>query len=131
MGNQVNSALEALQRTTKPFDMKNWILTKLIQWINSKAGAFVQSAIGAGLGWLASKLLQIGLNVPEKLWADITETSMGIGAFIVIAATQWVQAHYNLKVQGALGVEQDAWIGPQTVRKAEIVREILDTTHTP
>ena len=75
--------------------------------------------------------LQIGLNVPEKLWADITETSMGIGAFIVIAAARWVQAHYNLKVQGRLSESNKTLDWTPDRQKAEIVREILDTTHTP
>ena len=104
---------------------------KFFQAVNHKAGTFVQWAVGAFIGWATAKLLSLGIAITDDLKLEATQFGMAAGAFAVSTLIQYLQSKANMKVQAHLGVEQDGWIGPQTVRRAEIVNDVLNSAEQP
>ena len=96
---------------------------RFFQSVNARAGTFVQWAVGAGIGWATAKLLELGVSVPDDLKMDVQNALMGAGIFAVSTTIQYLQTKATQTVQKHLGVEQDGWIGPQTVKRAEILND--------
>lgn len=119
--------------------IRNWVIEKLLVWMNHKLGGLVQIGAGAVVGWLLNVvlagavtwLLQHGIALPEEtvnhLHAQIEglrETMTMLGSFAVVCGVQWVQNRFGIQIQAHLGLpkaEQDGYIGPLTVKQAEIV----------
>lgn len=99
--------------------MSDSLIPFLIRFINSKAGGFIQAAIGAGLGWLVAFLATKGFHVPPELVADLTKWLVFIGMAAVGGITQYLQTIQVHKVQAALGVDVDGHIGPVTIDAAK------------
>jgi hypothetical protein len=83
----------------------------------------IQNGVGAAVGWLTAWLLGRGIALPEDLRTQLEVTLATVGMFVVTTVVQWIQAKANKEVQAALNVEQDGWVGPQTVKRAEQIAE--------
>lgn len=108
------------------FSFFSFFLPRLLQLFSSRAGGLVQWAVGGGLGWLSAASLRLGIGIPTELHDQLEVTGTAIGAFLVTVLVQWIQAHFNIKVQKVLDAPLDGYIGPKTVRKAEIMRDTLE-----
>lgn len=123
MRSSLQSALERQRATNKPIDMKQKLLSMILRAVNARAGGVIQNGVGAAVGWLTAWLLGRGIALPEDLRTQLEVTLATVGMFVVTTVVQWIQAKANKEVQAALNVEQDGWVGPQTVKRAEQIAE--------
>lgn len=129
------------QRNPDSPNMKTFIITKLFQWLNSKAGGIVQWLVGVVIGWIVHTvieggnawLMSHGISLPAsllvrvKLLVDhLQEVLMLAGAFAVTVAIQYLQAKWNIQLQTNLGLppeQRDGWVGAITVKRALELKE--------
>lgn len=123
MRSSLQSALERQRASNTPIDMKQKLLSMILRAVNARAGGVIQNAVGAAVGWLTAWLLGRGIALPEDLRTQLEVTLATLGMFAVTTVVQWIQAKANKEVQAALNVEQDGWVGPQTVKRAEQIAE--------
>lgn len=123
MRSSLQSALDRQRATNKPIDMKQKLLSMILRAVNARAGGVIQNGVGAAVGWLTAWLLGRGIALPEDLRTQLEVTLATVGMFVVTTVVQWIQAKANKEVQAALNVEQDGWVGPQTVKRAEQIAE--------
>lgn len=123
MKSSLNKALERQRGTNTPVDMKQKLLSMILRAVNARAGGVIQNGVGAAIGWLTAWLLGHGIALPEDIRTQLEVTLATIGMFAVTTVVQWIQAKANKEVQAALNVEQDGWVGPQTVKRAEHIAE--------
>lgn len=123
MRSSLQSALERQRAANKPIDMKQKLLSMILRAVNARAGGVIQNGVGAAVGWLTAWLLGRGIALPEDLRTQLEVTLATVGMFVVTTVVQWIQAKANKEVQAALNVEQDGWVGPQTVKRAEQIAE--------
>jgi hypothetical protein len=123
MRSQLDRALERQRASNTPIDMKQKLLSMILRAVNARAGGVIQNAVGAAVGWLTAWLLGRGIALPEDLRTQLEVTLATLGMFAVTTVVQWIQAKANKEVQAALNVEQDGWVGPQTVKRAEQIAE--------
>ncbi len=123
MRSSLQSAIERQRATNKPIDMKQKLLSMILRAVNARAGGVIQNGVGAAVGWLTAWLLGRGIALPEDLRTQLEVTLATVGMFVVTTVVQWIQAKANKEVQAALNVEQDGWVGPQTVKRAEQIAE--------
>lgn len=126
MKSNLDRALERERATNTPIDMKQKLLSMILRAVNARAGGVIQNAVGAAVGWLTAWLLGRGIALPEDLRTQLEVTLATVGMFAVTTVVQWIQAKANKEVQAALNVEQDGWVGPQTVKRAEQMAETYD-----
>lgn len=123
MKSNLDRALERQRASNTPIDMKQKLLSMILRAVNARAGGVIQNAVGAAVGWLTAWLLGRGIALPEDLRTQLEVTLATLGMFAVTTVVQWIQAKANKEVQAALNVEQDGWVGPQTVKRAEQIAE--------
>lgn len=126
MKSNLDRALERQRASNTPIDMKQKLLSMILRAVNARAGGVIQNAVGAAVGWLTAWLLGRGIALPEDLRTQLEVTLATLGMFAVTTVVQWIQAKANKEVQAALNVEQDGWVGPQTVKRAEQMAETYD-----
>ena len=140
MGHDQNSALNRLmddnpEQKTLVERLKSRLANMVMPWASKKWGGIVQYAAGAAIAFIANNAVASGAAWLGNHGVVLTEEHMKIiynglhdaQEFIVMAggvafatAVQYVQAHWNLKLQIAVGADKkDSWIGPETVAAAE------------
>lgn len=95
------------------------IVNYLVSLLHSRAGALVQWAVGALIGWLTSLATAASITVDPAQWQKLEAALVALGAFVVTFVVQWYQSKQTQKVQKALGVDADGWVGKQTVTAAQ------------
>ncbi len=90
------------------------LIPAIIRLINSKAGGIVQNAAGAVLGWLFFH----GLRMSPETAAEVQGIFVMAGMAAVTSVVQWLQSVQVGKMQAALGVKVDYWIGRITIAAA-------------
>jgi len=110
------------QRNLKSINhMKDKLFALLMQAFSSRLGAVMQwlvgGALGAAVAWLTAK----GFAPPPELVEQLTVYLTGAGALLVSGWFNAYQAKQAQKLQTALDVLPDGWIGPMTIKRAEVV----------
>lgn len=143
MGNDQNHSLNRLMdndpdQPTVVQRLKSAAVNKFLELASKKWGALVQYGVGAvggyltttGLAALTGTLGNLGIvltaeetNTLYNFIASLQEVMAMVGILVMGFVTQWVQTKANMKVQKRLGTKPDGWIGPQTIRCAEIVAD--------
>lgn len=101
--------------------MKDKAFALLMQAFSSRVGIAIQWLVGAALGYVVAWLTEIGFAPSPELVDQLTVYLVAVG---VAAVSGWFQAYQtgqNIKLQKVLEVQPDGWIGPVTIKRAEIV----------
>jgi hypothetical protein len=101
--------------------MKDKLFAVLMTAFSSRLGALLQwlvgGALGAAVAWLTAK----GFAPPPELVEQLTVYLTGAGALLVSGWFNAYQAKQAQKLQTVLDVLPDGWIGPVTIKRAEVV----------
>lgn len=100
----------------------------LLNALFSRAGTFIQIAVGAGVGWLASQVQAWGWPMSEAFQESLKEWLMSGGAVIVAAIVQYLQARGILAIQETIGAKPDARPMAKTLQQ---VGKLIDAASTP
>lgn len=103
--------------------MKDKAFALLMQAFSSKAGSLVQWAVGAAIGYAVAWLTQVGFAPSPALVNEFTVYAVGVGMALVSGWFNAYQATQATKLQTALEVLPDGWIGPVTIRRAAIANQ--------
>jgi hypothetical protein len=101
--------------------MNNKLFSLLMQAFSSRFGALLQWLVGGLLGSLTAWLVSLGYAPSPELVDQLTLYLVGVGMAIVSGWFNAYQAKQAQTLQTALEVIPDGWIGPVTIRRAEIV----------
>jgi tetrahydromethanopterin S-methyltransferase subunit C len=101
--------------------MKDKLFALLMQAFSSRLGAVLQWLVGAAIGYAVGWLTQVGFAPPTELVEQLTVYLTGAGALLVSGWFNAYQAKQAQVLQTALEVVPDGWIGPVTIRRAEVV----------
>jgi hypothetical protein len=101
--------------------MKDKAFALLMQAFSSRLGAVMQWAVGAAIGYAVAWLTQVGFAPSPELVDQLTIYLVGVGMAIVSGWFNAYQAKQAEKLQTALEVLPDGWLGPKTIARAEIV----------
>ena len=102
-------------------NIKDKAFALLMQAFSSRFGALLQWIVGALLGKLTAWLVSLGYAPSPALVDQLTIYLVGVGMAIVSGWFNAYQAKQAQTLQTALEVTPDGWIGPVTIRRAEIV----------
>jgi len=100
--------------------MKDKLFALLMQAFSSRLGAVMQWAVGAAIGYAVAWLTQVGFAPSPELVDELTVYLVGSGMALVSGWFQAYQATQAVKLQTALEVLPDSWIGPKTIKRATI-----------
>ena len=110
------------QRKKNPnkIDMK----LSLIKFLVTRFGLFTSWVASFGVAWLLTQLLKIGVALPSEvegaLILMVNQVIWGAG----IWAVKTFEMPFKKELQEILGqVDVDGLIGPQTVKRAEVVKD--------
>lgn len=101
--------------------MKDKLFALLMQAFSSRIGAVLQWAVGAAIGYAVAWLTQVGFAPSPALVNEFTVYAVGVGMALVSGWFNAYQATQATKLQTALEVLPDGWIGPVTIKRATIV----------
>ena len=101
--------------------MKDKLFALLMQAFSSRLVAVMQWAVGAAIGYAVAWLTQVGFAPSPELVDQLTIYLVGSGMAIVSGWFNAYQAAQATKLQTALEVLPDGWIGPKTIKRATIV----------
>jgi hypothetical protein len=107
------------QNPTTPMTDKLFAL--LMQAFSSRLGAVLQWLVGAAIGYAVAWLTRVGFAPSPELVNEFTVYAVGAGMALVSGLFNAYQAKQTAKLQTALEVAPDGWIGPVTIRRATIV----------
>lgn len=107
------------------------IISLFLQAIHSKAGMAVQWLVGIVLGALVTWLTSLGFEIPPEILEKLTYALVTTGVWLVTALVQAYQNRNAKALQELLGAKQDNWIGPETLRLAELAKRRLEGTRKP
>lgn len=102
------------------FDMKAWLL----KLIFSRVGPIIAAAVSAAVAWLVTFFAThlgfvMDANMQHEVALGLTTTLYAVINFFVHK-----YAGDNVKaIQQALGIDDDRWAGPETVKAAEKAAE--------
>ena len=86
--------------------------------LHSKAAPIVQALTGFIVSYLVHVLPEY-LKLSDSELATLQLSIAATLTWLIGAAVQWYDQYQTLKVQKAVGVTQDAWIGDKTVNAVE------------
>jgi hypothetical protein len=100
--------------------MTDKLFALLMQAFSSRLGAVIQWLVGAALGGAVAWLTRVGFAPSPELVDELTVYAVGIGMALVSGWFNAYQAKQAEKLQTALEVLPDGWIGPKTIKRAQI-----------
>lgn len=99
---------------------------KILKFLLSKTGSFLRPFIATAIGAGATQLARVGVELTPEQQLEVT--AWVSGAIVVVG--QWAldraEAPHKEKVQEALGVPQDNYIGPETAKAAVKVSAVAE-----
>jgi len=101
--------------------MKNKLFAVLMTAFSSRLGAVLQWLVGGFIGYAVAWLTSAGFAPSPELADQLTVYLVGVGMAVVSGWFNAYQSQQAEKLQNSLGVLADGWIGPVTIKRAEVV----------
>lgn len=102
-------------------NIKDKAFALLMQAFSSRIGGVAQYSAGVIVGALVYWLLQAGIELDEDTKGKLLVGLSATFSAVIASAMQAYQHKQAAKLQKALDVLPDGWIGPVTIKRAEVV----------